>query len=151
GLSEKRKRPKLRDQFETRRRRLPPAGGGDRAFLRNAAAPGFERRDARNLRVSGCCAAQQGSGREADGPAVSGFTRPRNCVARQDGPRICENTSRMDRKPRIAAIALAQAALVFAQTASLPTHVPPKRSSQIQNGFGINSDLPRQPYLPWDR
>jgi hypothetical protein len=31
-----------------------------------------------------------------------------------------------------------------------PTHVPPKRSSQIVDGFGINSDLPRQPYLPWD-
>jgi hypothetical protein len=29
--------------------------------------------------------------------------------------------------------------------------VPPKRSSQIQDGFGINSDLPRDPYLPWDR
>ncbi|MGD0362795.1 MAG: hypothetical protein ABSC93_18110 [Bryobacteraceae bacterium] len=29
--------------------------------------------------------------------------------------------------------------------------VPPKRSPQIQDGFGINSDLPREPYLPWDR
>ena len=29
--------------------------------------------------------------------------------------------------------------------------VPPKRSSQIEDGFGINSDLPRDPYLPWDR
>lgn len=29
--------------------------------------------------------------------------------------------------------------------------VPPKRSSQIDDGFGINSDLPREPYLPWDR
>jgi hypothetical protein len=28
---------------------------------------------------------------------------------------------------------------------------PPKRSSQIQDGFGINADLPREPYLPWDR
>ena len=33
----------------------------------------------------------------------------------------------------------------------VPDHVPPKRSSQIQDGFGINSDLPREPYLPWDR
>jgi hypothetical protein len=33
----------------------------------------------------------------------------------------------------------------------VPTRVPPKRSSQIENGFGINSDLPREPYLPWDR
>jgi hypothetical protein len=32
-----------------------------------------------------------------------------------------------------------------------PARVPPKRSSQIENGFGINSDLPREPYLPWDR
>ena len=31
------------------------------------------------------------------------------------------------------------------------TRIPPKRSSQIQDGFGINSDLPRDPYLPWDR
>jgi hypothetical protein len=30
-------------------------------------------------------------------------------------------------------------------------HVLPKRSSQIQEGFGINSDLPRNPYLPWNR
>ena len=29
--------------------------------------------------------------------------------------------------------------------------VPPKRSSQIEDGFGNNSDLPREPYLPWDR
>ena len=33
----------------------------------------------------------------------------------------------------------------------VPDHVPPKRSSQIQDGFGINSDLPRDPYLPWSR
>lgn len=33
----------------------------------------------------------------------------------------------------------------------VPGHIPPKRSSQIQNGFGINSDLPRDPYLPWNR
>src|SRR5215469_8173861 len=32
-----------------------------------------------------------------------------------------------------------------------PDHIPPKRSSQIQAGFGINSDLPREPYLPWNR
>ena len=33
----------------------------------------------------------------------------------------------------------------------LPEHIPPKRSSQIIDGFGINSDLPRDPYLPWER
>ena len=33
----------------------------------------------------------------------------------------------------------------------LPSRVPPKRSSQIRDGFGINSDLPRDPYLPWNR
>ena len=36
-------------------------------------------------------------------------------------------------------------------TRPLPDHVPPKRSSQIHDGFGINSDMPRDPYLPWDR
>ena len=41
---------------------------------------------------------------------------------------------------------------LLAQT-SPPTvdHIPPKRSSQITDGFGINSDLPREPYLPWER
>jgi hypothetical protein len=34
---------------------------------------------------------------------------------------------------------------------NFPARVPPKRSSQVHNGFGINSDLPRAPYLPWDR
>ncbi|MEO8026020.1 MAG: hypothetical protein ABI823_06085 [Bryobacteraceae bacterium] len=44
------------------------------------------------------------------------------------------------------------AGLLSAQPpAKLPTHVPPKRSSQVENGFGINSDLPRDPYLPWNR
>jgi hypothetical protein len=38
---------------------------------------------------------------------------------------------------------------IFALCAQ-PSHVPPKRSSQIVDGFGINSDLPRQPFLPWD-
>jgi hypothetical protein len=33
----------------------------------------------------------------------------------------------------------------------LPDHVPPKRTSQIHDGFGINSDMPRDPYLPWNR
>ena len=33
----------------------------------------------------------------------------------------------------------------------LPDHIPPKRSSQVIDGFGINSNLPRDPYLPWER
>lgn len=32
-----------------------------------------------------------------------------------------------------------------------PNHIPPRRSSQIHNGFGINVALPREPYLPWNR
>jgi hypothetical protein len=36
-------------------------------------------------------------------------------------------------------------------TRPVPQKVPPKRTSQIQDGFGINSDLPRDPYLPWNR
>jgi hypothetical protein len=50
----------------------------------------------------------------------------------------------------LSAIAISLAAF-GAATLAAQTHVPPKRSSQIQNGFGINSDLPRLPYLPWDR
>ncbi len=38
-----------------------------------------------------------------------------------------------------------------AQSKNLPEKVPPKRTSQIQDGFGLNSDLPRDPYLPWNR
>jgi len=42
--------------------------------------------------------------------------------------------------------------LTFAQSArKLPEKIPPKRTSQIRDGFGINSDLPRDPYLPWNR
>lgn len=37
------------------------------------------------------------------------------------------------------------------QVRHFPKRVPPKRSSQIRDGFGINSDMPRDPYLPWDR
>jgi len=48
---------------------------------------------------------------------------------------------------RILTVAVLAGALAYAQ----PAKVPPKRSSQIENGFGINSDLPRNPYLPWDR
>jgi hypothetical protein len=38
-----------------------------------------------------------------------------------------------------------------AQSKKLPEKVPPKRTSQIEDGFGLNSDLPRDPYLPWNR
>ena len=37
------------------------------------------------------------------------------------------------------------------QGAVFPTHIPPRRTSQIHDGFGINSDMPREPYLPWNR
>ena len=33
----------------------------------------------------------------------------------------------------------------------LPHRLVPRRSSQIHDGFGLNSDLPRDPYLPWNR
>ena len=51
------------------------------------------------------------------------------------------------------AFALTLGGVLFAAQAHphVPDHVPPKRSSQIHDGFGINSDLPREPYLPWNR
>jgi hypothetical protein len=33
----------------------------------------------------------------------------------------------------------------------LPNRLLPRRSSQIHDGFGINADLPRDPYIPWNR
>jgi len=48
-------------------------------------------------------------------------------------------------------VLLMQAHLSAQATRKLPDKVPPKRTSQIQDGFGINSDLPRDPYLPWNR
>ena len=41
--------------------------------------------------------------------------------------------------------------LAQATRRQVPDRVPPKRSSQITDGFGINSDMPRDPYLPWER
>ncbi len=38
-----------------------------------------------------------------------------------------------------------------ARSKKLPNHLIPRRSSQIHDGFGINSDLPRDPYIPWTR
>jgi len=35
---------------------------------------------------------------------------------------------------------------------SVPDRIPPKRSSQIQDGLGgVNTSLPRDPYIPWNR
>src|SRR5271154_4961227 len=63
------------------------------------------------------------------------------------------------RSPRRQFLVLSLVVLLFALTPRshgqeqrhVPDHVPPKRSSQIQDGFGINSDMPRDPYLPWNR
>src|SRR5216684_2269772 len=38
-----------------------------------------------------------------------------------------------------------------ARSKKLPNHLIPRRSSQIHDAFGINSDLPRDPYIPWTR
>src|SRR5215469_15945465 len=53
--------------------------------------------------------------------------------------------------PRAPGQSLPPAAQTSAEAAAIPDHIPPRRSSQIRDGFGINSDLPRDPYLPWDR
>src|SRR3974377_1633603 len=52
---------------------------------------------------------------------------------------------------RIAIVALIAFAVASVGQPSFPDRVPPKRSSQIEAGFGVNSDLPREPYLPWGR
>jgi len=62
-----------------------------------------------------------------------------------------------ERRPAVSFLfALVSLVLLMGQLSAqvsrkLPEKVPPKRTSQIQDGFGINSDLPREPYLPWNR
>jgi len=51
----------------------------------------------------------------------------------------------------VGSLILASASSAAQSTRKLPQKVPPKRTSQIEDGFGINSDLPRDPYLPWNR
>src|ERR1051326_2913740 len=48
-------------------------------------------------------------------------------------------------------VLLLQSELPAQAARKLPDKIPPKRTSQIKDGFGINSDLPRDPYLPWNR
>lgn len=59
--------------------------------------------------------------------------------------------SRLAQAITLTALSLLVAGGVAQGQTQLPSHVPPKRSSQIHDGFGINSDLPRTPYLPWNR
>ena len=33
----------------------------------------------------------------------------------------------------------------------IPKQVPPRRSTQLSDGFGVNLPLPREPHLPWTR
>ena len=33
----------------------------------------------------------------------------------------------------------------------IPDYIPPKRSGQVVDGFGVNVPLPRDPYLPWSQ
>jgi polysaccharide biosynthesis protein PslG len=40
---------------------------------------------------------------------------------------------------------------LWAAEKSLPDHLIPRRSTQVKDGFGINSDLPRDPFIPWNR
>jgi len=54
---------------------------------------------------------------------------------------------------RLAALLLLATSVRAAEAnRSLPNRIPPKRSSQIENGLGgVNTSLPRDPYIPWNR
>ena len=41
--------------------------------------------------------------------------------------------------------------LALAGDSPLPKEVPPRRSTQLSDGFGVNLPLPRNPRLPWNR
>jgi hypothetical protein len=66
-----------------------------------------------------------------------------------------EVSNQCSKSHRVALMLLAGilcAALVASpQDAGVPAQIPPRRSSQIHDGFGINVNLPRTPYLPWNR
>ena len=48
--------------------------------------------------------------------------------------------------------AMASGALAAEGKKGVPERIPPKRSSQIENGLGgVNTSLPRNPYIPWNR
>ncbi|MBV9302404.1 MAG: hypothetical protein JOY62_02960 [Acidobacteriaceae bacterium] len=47
-------------------------------------------------------------------------------------------------------LAIPPLALLSAEN-SHARYLIPRRSSQIHDGFGINSDLPRDPFIPWNR
>ena len=47
--------------------------------------------------------------------------------------------------------ALSAEPLANADERKIPDHIPPKRSGQIGDGFGVNTPLPREPYLPWSQ
>src|SRR5215470_2152400 len=58
--------------------------------------------------------------------------------------------------PVVLALVLTVITPVYWQTTATagkksPNHLVPRRSSQIHDGFGINADLPRDPYIPWNR
>jgi hypothetical protein len=75
---------------------------------------------------------------------------PENRQAMKGRSKDCCRTARY--LTWLAVYLLCTALPCFAQSPPhLPDRVPAKRSSQIQDGFGINSDLPRDPYLPWNR
>ncbi|MGI9071536.1 MAG: GH39 family glycosyl hydrolase [Bryobacteraceae bacterium] len=40
---------------------------------------------------------------------------------------------------------------LWAADKDLPDHLIPRQSTQVKDGFGINSDLPRDPFIPWNR
>lgn len=47
---------------------------------------------------------------------------------------------------------MAVGALATEKKPGVPERIPPKRSSQIENGLGgVNTSLPRDPYIPWNR
>ena len=57
---------------------------------------------------------------------------------------------RLNKFALVAYLLVSMGALTAADR-DLPDHLIPRRSSQVKDGFGINSDLPRDPFIPWNR
>jgi hypothetical protein len=51
----------------------------------------------------------------------------------------------------VCALFLAGSGILPAESQNVPQQVPPRRSTQLSDGFGMNLPLPRDPRLPWTK
>jgi len=80
-----------------------------------------------------------------------GHIHPRRIKVRKFCLRFCYRRVSLTLAATACCLVLPAALAAAPSPRRVPDHVPPKRSAQMRDGFGINSNLPRDPYLPWNR